>query len=444
MRSGSIVLFLGLAALGGAAWWLSRESAAAPAGGGRPPFVLPVSLAEVEQGDLRPESVLAGEVRSLQRATLAFERAGTIAGVPKQEGDRVAAGDVLAELDTREARLALAAVEAEAQLARHELAKLEAGARKEELDRLQAEVEARTAERDRARLEWQRVQALLDSGVTTRAEYDRLDAAQRAADALLAVAKHRQAEAVAGTRAEDLQIARSKVALAEARVAQANHELGLARLVAPFGGALVRRLRAAGDRVAPGDAVWELVDTSAREVVVDLPAAVAAQLARDGCDVVEPKSGAAARVSRIVLAEAADAATRNVRAWLRLPADADARLAPGVAVDARLPWRPITGALLVPDDAVRRTEQGTLLVAAVAVEQTGEVNPKQAPSAPWKGAFVPVKVLGSHGGKTAVETLGAPLAAGAKIVVVGVEMAFPDAPLLPRAPQAAAPAGARQ
>ena len=421
MRAGTLVMVLGLAALGGTAWYLSREAAPASASGGRPPFVLPVSLAEIEQGDLRPASTLAGEVRSLQRATLAFERAGTIATLAKREGDRVAAGEVLAELDTREARLALAGAEAEATLARSELTKLEAGARKEELDRLEAEVEARTAERDRARLEWQRVQALLESGVSSRAEYDRLDAALRAAEALLAVAKHRQAEAAAGTRAEDLAVARAKVALAEARIAQAQHEVSLARLVAPFGGALVRRLRSSGDRVAPGEAVWELVDTSAREVIVDLPASIAAQLARDGCSVLEPKSGASAQVQTIVLAEAAEATTRNVRAWLRLAAEADARLAPGVAVDVTLPWRPLTGAWLVPNDALRRTEQGTLIVTANATSEAG-----------LKAAFVPVKVLGTAGGKTAIEAQGSPLTAGLKVVVVGVEMAFPDAPLMPR------------
>jgi len=421
MRAGTVVMVLGLVALGGTAWYLTREAAPAAAGGGRPPFVLPVSLAEIEQGALRPSSTLAGEVRSLQRATLAFERAGTIVTLAKQEGDRVAKGEVVAELDTREARLALAGAEAEATLARSELIKLEAGARKEELDRLEAEIEARTAERDRARLEWQRVQALLESGVSSRAEYDRLDAALRAAEALLSVAKHRQAEAAAGTRAEDLAVARAKVALADARIAQAQHEVSLARLVAPFGGSLVRRLRVSGDRVAAGETVWELVDTSAREVVVDLPAAIAAQLARDGCSVVEPKSGASTQVQAIVLAEAADATTRNVRAWLRLAAEADARLAPGVAVDVTLPWRALDNAWLVPNDALRRTEQGTVIVTANATPEAG-----------LKAAFVPVKVLGTPGGKTAIESLGAPLAAGQKLVVVGVEMAFPDAPLMPR------------
>jgi hypothetical protein len=37
------------------------------------------------------------------------------------------------------------------------------------------------------------------------------------------------------------------------------------------------------------------------------------------------------------------------------------------------------------------------------------------------------------GGKSAVEPLGAELKAGMQVVVVGVEMAFPKAPLMPRA-----------
>ena len=90
-------------------------------------------------------------------------------------------------------------------------------------------------------------------------------------------------------------------------------------------------------------------------------------------------------------------------------------------MDVTLPWRALDNAWLVPNDALRRTEQGTVIVTANATPEAG-----------LKAAFVPVKVLGTAGGKTAIESLGAPLAAGQKLVVVGVEMAFPDAPLMPR------------
>lgn len=425
MRMGSVVLVLGLGAAVAAVWLLRTGNAPAPQAGGRPPFLLAVSLATAESGDLQPLSLVAGEVRAQQQARLSFERAGTLLAIHHQEGVRVEAGASIAELDPRAAQHELDSAKAQLLLAESELAKALAGVREEERARLESEAVALRAELDKAQLEADRAESLLEGGVSSMAERDRRSAELRTAKARLEAAEHRLREARAGTRAEDIASRRAQVAVAQAVLESAQLELERCRLKAPFAGQLVRRWRSVGDRVAAADPVFEIVGTQAREVVADLPHSLSLQLQRGSPVLVrEPRSRATAQAVMDELATSLDSGTRNARAWIRLPQDADARLAPGVAVEIEFAWKPLQGVLLVPSDAVRRTDQGSIVVVAEAAAEKGP--------APYMARFVPVNVLGSSAGKSAVEALSGELKAGMQVVVVGAEMAFPQAPLMPR------------
>lgn len=425
MRMGSVVLVLGLGAAVAAVWLLRSEDAPQAQGAARPPFVLSVSLGSVDIGELAPRSRIAGEVRAQQQARLCFERGGRIVRLLQQEGDRVEAGASLAELDPREAELLCSNAKARLELAQSELAKAIAGVREEEHARLEAETVALRAELDKAQLESDRAESLLEGGVSSAAERDRRSAELRVAKARLESAQHRLREARAGTRPEDLAVARAQVAAAQSALDAADLERERCVLKAPFAGQLVRRWRSEGDSVSSGDGIFELVGSAAREVVIDLPRSMSMRLAQGSeALVLETASGARAVARLDELGSSLDGGTRNARAWVRLPQGADARLAPGVAVEVELAWQPLRDVLLVPADAVRRTDQGSVVVVADAAAEKGP--------APYSARFVPVNVLGSSAGKSAVEPLSGELKAGMQVVVVGAEMAFPQAPLMPR------------
>jgi RND family efflux transporter MFP subunit len=406
-------------------WLLRGEDAPQAQGAARPPFFLSVSLGSVEVGELAPHSRIAGEVRAQQHAKLSFERSGSLLKLHLEEGMPVEAGTCLAELDPREAQLDVDSAKAQLQLAQSELAKALAGVREEERARLKAEAVALGAELDKAKLEADRAESLLEGGVSSMAERDRRSAELRTAKARLEAAEHRLREAQAGTRVEDIESRRAQVAHAQSLLGTAQLELERCRLTAPFAGQLVRRWRSVGDRVAPADPVFELVGTRAREVVADLPHSLSLQLERGSAVLLrEPRSRVAVPARLDELAATLDSGTRNARAWVRLPEDADRRLAPGVAVEIEFSWKPLQGVLLVPSDSVRRTDQGTIVVVADPAPTPG--------GAPFVARLVPVNVLGSGDGKSAVESLGGELKTGMQVVVIGVEMAFPQAPLMPR------------
>ena len=71
---------------------------------------------------------------------------------------------------------------------------------------------------------------------------------------------------------------------------------------------------------------------------------------------------------------------------------------------------------------MRTTAQGQLVVRA-APNESGE-----GLAAEW----VSVRVRGQQGDEVAVEPLGGELSAGDSVVVIGVDLAFPGANLLPR------------
>jgi multidrug efflux pump subunit AcrA (membrane-fusion protein) len=434
-RPGSwLALALGLGALGFSAWYLARpaEEEAAPA---LPPFVLPVTLARVELGELRPRASLSGTVRAAQRASLAFEVSGTVREVLAEEAQVVPAGDLLARLDRTDEELELAAAEAAQVLALREQALLAAGEREEEKRRLAAVLESARAEEDLARNEVERGERLLASRVLSESEQDRRVSELRVAEKRRAAFEQELARALAGTRAEDLAIAAARVDQARARVATARHELAKAELRAPWSGRVLARFVSPGAYVENGAAVYELIDLEHLEIHIDVPGRLVERLGAETRARVR-LAGAGARAFETALdalLPAADEAARSFRAILRLGPGDDglAELKPGLFLDVELLLQPLTGVQLVPSDCVLGGEGGPRLVRAAP-------GPADVAGRPALVAeFVAIRVLAEDGGLSAVESVEpgagpAPLAVGDAVLLSGADSAFPGATLLPR------------
>lgn len=420
---GFLLLLVGMASLGGAWAWLTSEDEGAADEGGRPPYVLPVTLATVERGDVRPSVHLTGTVRSARWARLSLELSGALAELHAQEADTVVADQLLAKLDDEDQRLALASFEAARVVAERELQRLQAGERKEEVDRLKAQLDAAEAEEQLADLEVDRRRDLAASSDVSKAEMDRVLATARAATARREAVTQQLAQAEAGTRAEDLAIATARLAQASAASARATRELEKTALFAPWDGVVVSRRRSVGDYVTPGDVLFELADMTNLEIDVEVPSAFGLRLGEQPDVVVRvdeaPDWALATQLDAAV--PTADRVSRNFRGIVRLDAgQAEGLLRPGMFARLELMLAAVPDALVVPADAVRTTEAGPVLVVA-----DGE-------GADLVGRFVPVRVLGAEPTRAAVEPQGEALAPGDRVVVTGVDLAFPGVPLMPR------------
>jgi HlyD family secretion protein len=120
----------------------------------------------------------SGKLLPARWSNLSFLAGGTVVEVKAQAGDKVVAGQVLAQLDDTDARLALAQANAALKMAQAQLAQLKAGARPEEIAQQKQVVQA--------------AQAALAGA---QAQLDQLQAGARQGDLAVADAAVRQAEA---------------------------------------------------------------------------------------------------------------------------------------------------------------------------------------------------------------------------------------------------------
>ena len=289
-------------------------------------------LAVVERGTMLVAVSASGSIEPQARVNLTFEVSGEVLEVPVKVGDRVAAGDVLAQLDTRQLALQMQQAEAALALVEAQQAQLQAGARLGEvaaaeanLRAVEAEMNATAANRDQivtgpteaqiaaaeaqvAEMELQQRLALIahdrtiaeteDKEKREQVRYDlwtadkALAAAQAQLDELLvgadtnavraaqanvlaAVAQRDAVQAqldlvLAGATEEQLTDVEAQVAQARAALALAELSLDRATLRAPFDGVVAAVNVTPGEMASAARPAFTVLDTFGFRMTVDV------------------------------------------------------------------------------------------------------------------------------------------------------------------------------
>jgi HlyD family secretion protein len=209
-----------------------------------------------------PEGTLTlpGTVEA-HEAPLAFQVGGRIAVLRVDEGDRVKAGDVVAELDPEDAELEAARAAAEAESAAQVLAAMVAGTRPQEVKVARATLTRAEADLSLAQTERDRVKALRAEQAVPQAELDRAERQVAADEAARAEAAERLNLATEGPRAEDVARARADHA-ARAAAAEARRRLAYTQLQSPVEGVVTLRQAERGEVVAAGQPVFRVAETA--------------------------------------------------------------------------------------------------------------------------------------------------------------------------------------
>jgi len=190
---------------------------------------------------------------------------GRIIELKTAEGDRVKTGDVIARLDTADGELALRRATADREQADAQLALLRAGSRVEDIRQAQAQlqssqndVHAAQAELDAATADVERFESLLranagsvkqrDDAVTRR---DVASARVRAAQDRAQAASDLVAKLRAGSRPQEIEAGRARVAAADAQIATLKKAISDAVVASPVGGVVTSKLLDAGEMAAP-------------------------------------------------------------------------------------------------------------------------------------------------------------------------------------------------
>jgi membrane fusion protein, multidrug efflux system len=260
----------------------------------------PENVAVVAERTLRAGPEISGTLRARREASIRAEVGGAVLAVVAESGERVKPGQVLARIDDRTLRDSVLAARSGLAAAENGLHVADANAR--------------------------RARTLAEAGA-------------------LAAQQAEQAEAA-------LEAARAQVAEARARLSLAEQQVTRAQVRAPFAGVVALRQVSTGDVVAPGAALFTVIDPSRLQFEASIPAArlgevrpgASAEFAVTGFGE-ERFRGAIERV-----APAVDPATGQVKVFVDVPNE-DGRLISGLYAQGRVASRTDT-APSAPIDAV--------------------------------------------------------------------------------------------
>ena len=184
----------------------------------------------------KPDAPQALGTLEWDRVTLPAPVAEKIVRIDAREGQQVAAGAPLMQLELTRTQSQLAAVQAQALQSREALAELEAGPRSEAIAQARASLAAAQAEATDARAYYRRLQPLGRQKLVAAAEVDRARAAADNASAQVRVAQAALLELERGTRREQVAQGKAAVAAAEAQAATQSVTLDKLNVVAPRAG----------------------------------------------------------------------------------------------------------------------------------------------------------------------------------------------------------------
>lgn len=295
------------------------------------PQPVKVRVAAVQEQGVDVNYVTTATIRGKSTALITSKAMGHVEKLHVDAGDDVERGELLVELDARDARAGRAQALAAAAQA------------KAAIKRAESDLKAARVQRDMAELTWERMRKLGEQGAVTDQQRDQAESA------------------LDGARARE-QVAEAALHAAESQLnqARANQEMAAAHLDyrevrAPFAGRVVQKMVDVGDLAAPGAPLLKLedVDRLRAEAIVDESQAGRIEVGQKAHVTVDATGGEIeGTVGEIV--PAVDEATRAFVVKVDIPQDAQvAHIQPGMFARVKFP----VGAadrLMVPTSAVSR------------------------------------------------------------------------------------------
>jgi HlyD family secretion protein len=194
----------------------------------------------------------------IREAQLSFNSSEHIKELFVQEGDHVIKGQLLAKLHTEvlEAQL----LQAQAQLLTYQkmLAKLDAGSRIEEINKARAEYNAVSSRTKSAIDSYERLKPLITKKLISPDELEKAQSLAESAKADKEAVRQGLILLEAGSRIEDIAIAKAVISGSEASVQLAKQLLDDANLYAPDNGIIRNRILEPGDMAFPQTPVMTL------------------------------------------------------------------------------------------------------------------------------------------------------------------------------------------
>ncbi|SHO43541.1 efflux RND transporter periplasmic adaptor subunit [Desulfopila aestuarii] len=222
--------------------------------------------AEQENGNLK----IYGTI-DIRDANLAFTEQERLTEVLVDEGDSVAAGQVLARQNTDRLDAAIAETQAKIAAEQQVLTRLKTGFRPQEIAQAKAEVEAAQVQVVNAEQVLHRVTTTSRTGATSQQDLDDAKARLMVAEAQLKVMEKKLDLVLEGSRKEDIAAAEHRLEALEANLQLLTVRYADMTLTAPASGIIQSRILEPGEMAGPTRPVYTLALADPKWVRAYLP-----------------------------------------------------------------------------------------------------------------------------------------------------------------------------
>ncbi|HIK46665.1 MAG TPA: efflux RND transporter periplasmic adaptor subunit [Leptolyngbyaceae cyanobacterium M65_K2018_010] len=373
---------------------------------------LPVEVVSLKAvGSYRVERSYVGELVAQRRSSLGFEQGGRVVQVWVDEGDRVVAGQPLAQLDTRSLTTQRQQLVAQRDQAIATLKELQNGPRPQSIAAAQAVVGDLKQQVSLAQAQRDRRVDLYERGAISLEELDQQSFGAGALESRLVAAQSELDELLAGTRPEQIAAQVARVRQLDASLQAVDVELAKAVISAPFGGRISERLVDEGVVVSGGQPTLQLTEGGATEARIGLPVEVANGLPLGSPQTVEV-GGRQFPATITALLPDLDARSRTVTAVLTLNTAEDLTL--GQTARLLLSQTLPTDGFWLPSTALVQGEQGLWSVYVA--------NPIAGAAASPQVTRQPVEIIHTEGDRVLVQGLVQP---GDRVIISGSHRVVP-------------------
>jgi HlyD family secretion protein len=322
----------------------------------------PVYTTTVQRGTIQHTTIATGDILAAARVDVFSKVEGRLQSLQVEQGDRVQAGQIIAQITDTELKARVERSAAELDALRAEWAQMQAGARPEEIAQA-VDLERQTrAERINAERLQERTRALVERGL--RSTQDLEDATLRVTrtQAAHSIAAKRLQLLRAGARIEDRQALQARLRAAQAALRLATTELQNAVITAPITGIVSHRHVDSGAYITDRTALVTIVDMATVKIKIPiserdlgrLQPGIPVQIRVDAYPQTVFK-GTVQRISPTV-----DPSSRSGEVEI-VTANADARLKPGMFAKVTLILDERRDTLLLPRQALSTQDAETVV-----------------------------------------------------------------------------------
>lgn len=365
----------------------SPDPAASPAAVKEEKVATVVEVVNSEMGDMEATASLTGHLRAISKAQINTRVAGRVAKVNYREGDHVAKGDVLIELENsnlhaaeRQAAANLAAAQARLEQARAGVgltdvqSELEIQRVKQAVFQAEAAVSSAKAQHDDAVINLNRQRDLFSKDAVSKYAVEQAELKEQVTREQLGSARSaeqaaREAVRIAEENRRQVGIKESDVEAAAAAVQQATAALEAIRvdlrdsvLRAPISGTIISRNVEPGQSLGAtgGSALMMIVDNSVLEMIASLDERYRANVTPGRELEVSTNLGDPVKAKVVDIIPSSDPSSHTIKVRLKIPNE-NGLLVEGAYATATLPLNRISGVKL-PRNAVNTSAEGTFVI----------------------------------------------------------------------------------